>query len=137
MKAWQPVPTLNSTIAIFSVLSFIFLFFGIILTAYSANIKDASVRYDTLCPTVNLPTVVSVFNPTLCYVAINIPEDMPGPVFIYYELDNFYQNHRRYVKSKSVNQLQGESVTESDISDCSPIIKYSDLRKYRVVPPNL
>lgn len=62
---------------------------------------------------------------------------MPGPVFIYYELDNFYQNHRRYVKSKSVNQLQGESVTESDISDCSPIIKYSDLRKYRVVPSNL
>jgi len=23
---------------------------------------------------------------------------MKGPVYVYYQLDNFYQNHRRYVK---------------------------------------
>jgi len=26
---------------------------------------------------------------------------MEGPVYVYYQLDNFYQNHRRYVKSRS------------------------------------
>lgn len=62
---------------------------------------------------------------------------MEGPVFVYYELTNFYQNHRRYVKSKSVNQLQGDNVAYSDVSDCDPIIYYSDLRKYRYVPSNL
>ena len=31
---------------------------------------------------------------------------MPGPVYVYYELDNFYQNHRRYVKSRNDAQLR-------------------------------
>lgn len=59
---------------------------------------------------------------------------MDGPVFVYYELHNFYQNHRRYVKSKSVNQLQGENISSTDFSDCKPVVTYKDLRKYRVIP---
>lgn len=48
---------------------------------------------------------------------------MDAPVFVYYELDNFYQNHRRYVKSRSVNQLQGDSLSGADVStDCDPIV---------------
>ena len=35
---------------------------------------------------------------------------MKAPVYVYYELDNFYQNHRRYVKSRSDSQLEGENV---------------------------
>ena len=27
--------------------------------------------------------------------------DLTGQVFVYFELDNFYQNHRTYVKSRS------------------------------------
>jgi len=49
----------------------------------------------------------------------------------------FYQNHHRYVKSKNVNQLQGDSVSSSDISDCSPIQFNSDLSKYRVISSSL
>lgn len=33
---------------------------------------------------------------------------MKPPVFVYYELNNYYQNHRRYVKSRSSLQLLGE-----------------------------
>merc|ERR1711871_1076910 len=32
---------------------------------------------------------------------------MTKPVYVYYELVNFYQNHRRYVKSRSDDQLRG------------------------------
>ena len=42
-----------------------------------------------------------------------------GDVFVYYELENFYQNHRRYVKSRDDKQLLGK-VDGGSNSDCSP-----------------
>ena len=44
---------------------------------------------------------------------------------MYYQLDNFYQNHRRYVKSRSFDQLKG--LASYSTSDCDPIIKNSDI----------
>ena len=35
---------------------------------------------------------------TLCNVTLTAPQRMAAPVFVYYELDNFYQNHRRCVQ---------------------------------------
>ena len=35
-------------------------------------------------------------------------KDMVAPVFMYYELDNFFQNHRRYVESRDNTQLKGK-----------------------------
>jgi hypothetical protein len=43
---------------------------------------------------------------------------MKSPVYVYYELDHFYQNHRRYVKSVSSAQLQGSN--DPSLSDCKP-----------------
>ncbi|KAL4477009.1 hypothetical protein ABPG72_011706 [Tetrahymena utriculariae] len=137
MKAWQPVPTLNSTIIVFAILSTIFLVFGIVLVVFTNKIIDVKVRYDTKCSTINYPQSDSGFVPAMCTVNFNVDEDMEAPVFFYYQLTNFYQNHRRYVKSKSVVQLQGNSVSYSDVSNCEPIIYYSDLRKYLYVPSNL
>lgn len=40
---------------------------------------------------------------------------------MYYSLTNFYQNHRRYVKSRDDNQLLGTSLSFSALSpDCEP-----------------
>ena len=33
--------------------------------------------------------------------------NMDGTVYLYYKLTDFYQNHRRYVKSRSDQQLRG------------------------------
>ena len=42
-------------------------------------------------------------------------------VFLYYKLTNFYQNHRRYVKSRDDNQLAGKLAPKDTPSDdCNP-----------------
>jgi hypothetical protein len=35
-------------------------------------------------------------------------ESFDGPLYLYYELTNFFQNHRRYYQSRDINQLRGE-----------------------------
>jgi len=79
----------------------------------SDGVKEFSQRYDLMG------------NPAV--VILNITEKMPGPVYFYYQLTNFYQNHRRYVKSRSDPQLRGEIVTEADlVSKCDPLVKSPD-----------
>lgn len=60
-----------------------------------------------------------------CTVQFTIPEDIGPPVYFYYRLTNFYQNHRRYVSSVDQNQLQGKFVTNTTLndknSDCQPL----------------
>lgn len=42
-----------------------------------------------------------------------------GKVYMYYGLTNFYQNHRRYVRSRDDNQLLGR-LNPNPSSDCQP-----------------
>jgi len=49
---------------------------------------------------------------------------MEAPVYFYYRLTNFYQNHRRYVKSLYWYQLQGKVLYDSDSEEnCDPLVK--------------
>ena len=45
-----------------------------------------------------------------CTINLTVPEEMTPPIFMYYKLTDFYQNHRRYVKSRSDAQLRGVEV---------------------------
>ena len=42
-----------------------------------------------------------------CVVNFTLTENVDGPLYVYYNLKNYYQNHRRYVKSRSALQLEG------------------------------
>ena len=48
---------------------------------------------------------------------------MGPPVLFYYRLTNFYQNHRRYVKSLDTDQLKGKAVPVDTIrgGSCDPL----------------
>ena len=55
-----------------------------------------------------------------------ITEVWKPPIFVYYELNNFFQNHRVYLNSVDNNQLEGKSTEQSK---CSPKISNKDLDK--------
>lgn len=60
-------------------------------------------------------------------VALKIDKKMKAPVFLYYKLTNFFQNHRRYVKSRSDEQLRGTSInTYEGLQECTPMISKGD-----------
>ncbi|KAI8366112.1 CDC50/LEM3 family [Radiomyces spectabilis] len=57
-----------------------------------------------------------------CIIQFSIPMPMNAPIYLYYKLTNFYQNHRKYVKSLSYNQLHGDMMTQVDAnSSCYPV----------------
>jgi hypothetical protein len=68
----------------------------------------------------------------VCILSFNIPKQIEPPILFYYRLTNFYQNHRRYVKSVDIDQLKGRAKSGDDIKsgDCTPLNVHSDGRPY-------
>jgi hypothetical protein len=120
LSAWRPVPTITSTTITFIVFGVIFLILGIIILVYSNQIQEVSVEYTTSCP--------ALTPDSFCNLTFLVNSTMTAPVMVYYQLNNFYQNHRRYVKSKSNSQLAGSILLPGDLSsDCDPITTVKDL----------
>lgn len=62
-----------------------------------------------------------------CRLRFDVPAEIKAPVMLYYKLTNFNQNHRRYVKSVSLDQLLGKKPSDTPLSnDCKPLDKVRD-----------
>ena len=66
----------------------------------------------------------------ICSVEFSIPTDLHPPVLLYYRLTNFYQNHRRYVKSLDSDQLKGTAVAQSKTGTCDPLRQAPNNKTY-------
>ena len=125
---YRPISTLNSTLACCLIFGIIFTVLGIILLYLSSTIKEVVLRYDNLLNCEMIFSDNSTSSNKECEVEFTVYEEMEPPVNIYYELENFYQNHRRFIQSQSISQLKGNILTAKDIElDCSPIITVKDL----------
>lgn len=92
--------------------------------AWGLQVVEYSLQYDGAGTPVELSScMLSGAGGRQCQLSFNIQERMKAPVYVYYELDNFYQNHRRYVKSRSDAQLRGQELPASSLSDCEPLIR--------------
>lgn len=69
------------------------------------------------------PYGVTQNNTPVCTLQFQLPNDIGPPVLLYYRLTNFYQNHRRYVKSLDTSQLKGNFISNGSIStsSCEPL----------------
>ena len=88
--------------------------FGGLSLSASERLNDIMIRYDDKC-----------LNKVTCNVELTPTVDLVNPK-IYYRLENFYANHRDFVKSRSYKQLRGED-DDADESSCSPIYLNKDL----------
>ena len=69
-------------------------------------------------------------NTSVCSLRFNIPDNLHPPVLLYYRLTNFYQNHRRYVKSLDSDQLKGTAVHNNSLGACDPLDTDHDGKPY-------
>ena len=114
LPGWRPVPSMARTVTIFFILGIVFAGLGVLILLFSNKIVENIERYDHIC----------LKNKT-CSIVIKINKTMEKDIMVYYQLDGFYQNHRRYVKSKSDAQLKGKFIELSqmkDNHDCDPVI---------------
>lgn len=111
MVAWQPLYTPKTVITSLLILGIIFLPIGIAALVASNSIREVSIEYQDTCT----PGI------TGCNINIHLDKSLRAPIYMYYELSNYYQNYRMYAKSKSYDQLTGKWVGYSNIGDCDPI----------------
>jgi hypothetical protein len=58
-----------------------------------------------------------------CRIQFTVPKTLESSVFMYYKLTNYYQNHRRYVRSYNSDQFKGVPVSASTLDGdaCDPL----------------
>ena len=125
LPGWRPVPTITSTTIIFFCFGAVFIVLGVIILVFSNQIEEVSFRYDEECKKQKEKN-----NNNNCIITLNIKNTMKPKIMIYYQLNGFYQNHRRYVKSKSDEQLHGKEFTLEEMKnsqDCDPAITNEDM----------
>ncbi|CAH1415288.1 unnamed protein product [Lactuca virosa] len=124
LPAWKPILTPGWVIASFVTVAIMFIPTGLLCLSASERVVEIVDRYDDDCLPDSFRTNPDSFiqnnksNKT-CIRTLKVPRKMTAPIFIYYELDNFYQNHRRYVKSRSDKQLRDPGAAE-ETKDCMP-----------------
>jgi len=121
LRAWQPLLTPFWVILTFTLVGILFMILGAVCISASMDVIEVtSEEYQAddalLIGGAGYPTSVN----------ITVPSDMKAPVYFYYKLTNFFQNHRRYVKSRSDNQLRGAV----DTTNCDPLTTNGGLDYY-------
>mmetsp|Transcript_18904 Transcript_18904/g.26322 ORF Transcript_18904/g.26322 Transcript_18904/m.26322 type:complete len:329 (+) Transcript_18904:110-1096(+) len=105
LAAWRPLMTPSCISWIFVVVAVLFIILGSLILDASVKTIEINKRYDDQCQL-----------GMTCILNIEIEHDMEAPIYFYYKLVNFYQNHRSYVMDFAIDQLQGDI---KDTTGCS------------------
>uniref|UniRef100_A0A8B9DL26 Cell cycle control protein n=1 Tax=Anser cygnoides TaxID=8845 RepID=A0A8B9DL26_ANSCY len=122
LPAWKPQLTIATVLSTFFLTGAFCLSVGICLILSANSVREIQVYKCSDCSKLR----ENSYNwniECLCSVDFKLKEDMLGDVFMYYGLQNFYQNHRRYVISRSDAQLLGRDVNRSY---CAPFTTYNN-----------
>lgn len=146
LKAWQPILTPKTVLPTLFIIGIIFAPIGGLLVWGSSQVSmikldytdcaSASAEFSTLpkyhydlrSSDSHLSFAAPQWSYTAqpnstCRIHFELPADLKPPVFLYYQLTNFYQNHRRYVQSLDTDQLKGKAVDVGTLKNgnCKPL----------------
>lgn len=140
LPAWQPILTAGTVLPAFFVIGIAFIPVGIALLFFSDEVKEIIIDYtncnktkiaaDGFVRDLEIPCHTYMKehdDECLCNIMFKLDTDFKGKVYMYYGLSNYYQNHRRYVKSRDDNQLLGR-LDQFPSSDCQPFA-YDDQKR--------
>lgn len=159
LKAWQPILTPKTVLPLFFCIAVIFAPIGGLLLYASNQVQEIVIDY-THCTDANTDSLSNIPSKYIsqsfkggklpshepqwrklddknmnftCRLQFEVPTDMGAPIYMFYRLTNFYQNHRRYVQSFNEDQLNGKAVSNStlkDSDDCKPLTMNDDKKAY-------
>ncbi len=113
MKAWNPILDPVWVIAALIIIGAAFVPTGFELLKISDRVVEMIKTYDSHDAeliTEGLDCAIDVPNENkACTIEFNVEKDMEPPILVYYEIDNFYQNHREYTTSRDDEQVQYDS----------------------------
>lgn len=144
LPAWQPIITANTALPVFFIIGILFIPIGIVLVVTSERVLEYDLDYtDENCMSTNASQsgqscaqVLQKANYTgiscRCVKNFTLDKSFEGEVFFYYGLVNYYQNHRRYVKSRDDNQLLGK--TDRVVTECQPFQKATNGSDIDITP---
>nr|VZI18159.1 unnamed protein product [Spirometra erinaceieuropaei] len=129
LSATPEFPYVSSGFAAFLYFGLIYLLIGIALVLASAKLQEYRIEYSDC---------VSQNGQSVCIKEFNLSEDLQGPVYMYYEISNFYQNHRRFARSVSVEQLRGVIPSKKSLQKCQPLLSSkNESQEYIYMPCGL
>jgi hypothetical protein len=127
----RPIVTAGHMAVALGLMAGLFVPFGGIALAASRSVVELSVRYDddATCGgggatnTEREERLMAMQGEGLpCGLEVTVPDDMEPPVYVYYELRNYYQNHRRWGDTMLGN-VHGicSSALASSLASCRPV----------------
>ncbi|XP_075235477.1 cell cycle control protein 50A-like [Lycorma delicatula] len=124
LLGWKPILTAGTIFPTFFVLGFAFVAIGISFVYFSDEIEELTIDY-TDCNSIEYPNktcadLIGNDRKKSCNCSVNFNiKTFKAPVFLYYALTNFYQNHRQYVISRDDKQLLGK-LSSIPSENCEP-----------------
>ncbi|EGR32922.1 ligand-effect modulator 3 LEM3 family protein, putative [Ichthyophthirius multifiliis] len=96
---------------------------GIIFAIKNEEVIEYKVNYGILDKCLN-PSETSI-----CEFILQIEQTMKQPIFVYYEMKNFNQNHQIYLESYDYSQLYSNSNDSLNSNRCKPFRTNMDLNE--------
>ncbi|KAK9732991.1 hypothetical protein RND81_04G036400 [Saponaria officinalis] len=124
LPACKPILTPAWVITVFVAVGIVFIPLGLVSLSASESVVEVVREYHEDCvpPTYKNNMVGYIKSADIdktCRLNMSVPKHMKRPVYVYYQLNKFYQNHRRYVKSRNDKQLRSKAYEDST-TFCEP-----------------